>query len=70
MPTEPEQPREWIVECTDGVGRPAQVRVRASDRKVVLVAPPGESAVLEWTQAEELRRAILHATNAALGSSD
>jgi hypothetical protein len=42
MPVE----REWTVACRDLAGRRRAVTVVASEGKVVLMAPPGEAAVL------------------------
>lgn len=58
--------REWSVTCTDAFGRARAVRVPLSGDKVILLAPPGEAAVMTWTTTEELRRALAFAVSAAL----
>lgn len=49
---------EWTVACRDLAGRRRSVTVIASEGKVVLVAPPGEAAVLAPLDVGRLRAAL------------
>lgn len=49
---------EWHVPCLDVAGRSRTVRVVVDESVVVLMAPPGESARLDWTQTSELSRLL------------
>ena len=51
----------WSVECQDATGRSRLVVVGIVDRRVSLRTPPGETAVMTWTAAEELRRLLAFA---------
>lgn len=50
--------REWTVACRDLAGRRRAVTVVASEGKVVLMAPPGEAAVLSPLDVGRLRAAL------------
>lgn len=50
--------REWAVSCRDVAGRRRDVTVFVSQGHVVLVAPPGETAILEPLEAGRLRAAL------------
>jgi hypothetical protein len=52
---------DWSVGCEDAVGRSRLVVVGVLDHRVSLRTPPGESAILTWTAAEELRRLLAFA---------
>jgi hypothetical protein len=49
---------EWSVTCRDLAGRRRDVTVFVSNDKVVLVAPPGEAAVLGPLDVGRLRAAL------------
>lgn len=49
---------EWVVGCRDLAGRRREVTVLVSGDRVVLVAPPGESAVLTPLDVGRLRAAL------------
>lgn len=49
---------EWSVGCRDLAGRRRDVTVFVSNDKVVLVAPPGEAAVLGPLDVGRLRAAL------------
>jgi hypothetical protein len=49
---------EWAVSCRDLAGRRREVTVFASEDHVVLVAPPGEAAVLAPLDVGRLRAAL------------
>ncbi|GAA3844481.1 hypothetical protein GCM10022243_08550 [Saccharothrix violaceirubra] len=48
------QPHGWI-DCHDPFGRDRSMTVLVADDRVLLVAPPGESAVMSVTQTRRLR---------------
>lgn len=50
--------REWTIACRDLAGRRRTVQVLVSEGKVVLVAPPGETAVLAPLDVGRLRAAL------------
>jgi len=49
---------EWSISCRDLAGRRRDVTVFVSSGRVVLVAPPGEAAVLEPLDVGRLRAAL------------
>lgn len=50
--------RDWTVSCRDAGGRRRAVQVYAEGDHVVLVAPPGETAVLSPLEVGRLRAAL------------
>lgn len=50
--------REWSVACRDVAGRRREVTVFVRQGRVVLVAPPGETAVLSPLDVGRLRAAL------------
>lgn len=53
--------REWSIACRDLAGRRRSVTVMASEGKVVVMAPPGEAAVLSPLDVGRLRAALREA---------
>ena len=51
----------WWVACADPFGRDRAMNVLIRDGAVVMVAPPGESAVLSAHQTRQLGRTLAHA---------
>ncbi|MBV8933470.1 MAG: hypothetical protein JOZ47_21010 [Kutzneria sp.] len=51
------EPR-WWVECLDPFGRDRAMTVLVQHGRVLLVSPPGESAVLSVQQTRRLRLAL------------
>ena len=49
---------EWAVSCRDLAGRRRDMTVFISSGRVVVVAPPGEAAVLEPLEVGRLRAAL------------
>lgn len=49
---------QWLVECSDPFGRYRAMTVLVRRDEVVVVAPPGESAVLSVQQIRDLDRAL------------
>jgi hypothetical protein len=49
---------EWSVSCRDLAGRKRDVTVFVTSGRVVVVAPPGEAAVLEPLDVGRLRAAL------------
>jgi hypothetical protein len=49
---------EWSISCRDLAGRRTDVTVFVSSDKVVIVAPPGEAAVLGPLDVGRLRAAL------------
>lgn len=49
---------EWSVSCRDLAGRKRDLTVFVGSGRVVLVAPPGEAAVLEPLDVGRLRAAL------------
>lgn len=49
---------EWTIACRDLAGRRRTVTVQVSEGKVVLIAPPGEAAVLSPLDVGRLRAAL------------
>jgi hypothetical protein len=50
--------KEWMVTCRDVAGRRRDLTVFVSQGHVVLVAPPGETAVLAPLEVGRLRAAL------------
>ncbi|MFF5987711.1 hypothetical protein [Prauserella flavalba] len=49
---------EWAISCRDLAGRKRELTVFVSSERVVLVAPPGEAAVLAPLDVGRLRAAL------------
>ncbi|EHR50065.1 hypothetical protein SacmaDRAFT_1796 [Saccharomonospora marina XMU15] len=49
---------EWAISCRDLAGRRREVTVLVSSDRVVLIAPPGEAAVLTPLDVGRLRAAL------------
>ncbi|SFO89770.1 hypothetical protein SAMN05421810_101327 [Amycolatopsis arida] len=49
---------EWAISCRDIAGRRRELTVFVSSDRVVLVAPPGEAAVLAPLDVGRLRAAL------------
>jgi hypothetical protein len=58
MTEESGQVSPWSVPCLDAAGRERRLSVAMSSGRVVVHAPPGETASLSWTAAQELRRLL------------
>jgi hypothetical protein len=58
------EPR-WDVRCLDPFGRARALTVLVDRGRVVLVPPPGASAVLSTAQAQHLRQALDQAEDRA-----
>lgn len=56
---------EWSVSCQDLAGRKRDLTVSISQGRVVVVAPPGEAAVLAPLEVGRLRGALRDAVVAA-----
>ncbi|MFR9730292.1 hypothetical protein ACL03H_13770 [Saccharopolyspora sp. MS10] len=56
---------QWEISCRDVAGRRRQVGVYVNQGNVVLVAPPGETAVLAPLEAGRLRAALRDAVVSA-----
>lgn len=50
--------KEWLVSCRDVAGRRRDLAVFVDQGHVVLVAPPGETAVLAPLEVGRLRAAL------------
>ena len=57
----------WSVRCRDPFGRQRAVTVLAQPDRVVLVAPPGQAAVLSGPELAQLHRALAEAVEQAAG---
>lgn len=55
---EVESHKEWLVSCRDVAGRRRDLAVFVDQGHVVLVAPPGETAVLAPLEVGRLRAAL------------
>jgi hypothetical protein len=53
--------REWLVSCRDVAGRRRDIAVFVDQGHVVLVAPPGETAILAPLEVGRLRAALREA---------
>ncbi|GAB2982539.1 hypothetical protein GCM10027184_36930 [Saccharothrix stipae] len=51
------EPEGWI-DCHDPFGRDRSMTVLVEEDRVLLVAPPGESAVMSVTQTRKLHRLL------------
>lgn len=60
---------EWTVMCGDFAGRRRPLRVVVRGFEVVVVAPPGESAVLDQSAVAQLRSAVMQAVQVAQASA-
>lgn len=49
---------EWTIACRDLAGRRRAVTIIATEGKVVVMAPPGEAAVLAPLEVGKLRAAL------------
>lgn len=61
---------EWSIGCRDLAGRRRDVTVFVSSDKIVLVAPPGEAAVLGPLDVGRLRAALRDAVVAVAQQPD
>jgi len=55
----------WWVACADPFGRSRAMNVLVQQGQVVVVAPPGESAVLDAGQTRQLGHALANAAASA-----
>lgn len=55
----------WTVVCRDFAGRERTLRVVVRGSEVMVVAPPGETAVLNPAAADQFRSAVVKATEVA-----
>jgi hypothetical protein len=62
--------REWWITCRDIAGRRRDLQVIARKGQVVLVAPPGETAILSPLDVGRLRAALRDAVVDASLNSD
>ncbi|PPK68983.1 hypothetical protein V5P93_001355 [Actinokineospora auranticolor] len=62
--------REWSINCRDLAGRKRDVTVFVRQGHVVLVAPPGETAILSPLDVGRLRAALRDAVVDASVESD
>lgn len=63
--------KEWWITCRDIVGRRRDLQVIARQGYVVLVAPPGETAILSPLDVGRLRAALRDAVlDASVNRSD
>jgi hypothetical protein len=61
----PGRVRQWRIDCSDVASRERFVTVVAEHGRVVLVGPPGESAVLTSGQLSRLRTVLREAADEA-----
>jgi hypothetical protein len=61
----PAQSRQWRIRCQDAANRERFVTLFVEHGRVVLVGPPGESAVLTPGQLSLLRSALQEAADEA-----
>jgi len=61
--------KDRLVSCRDIVGRRREIIVFADRSRIVLVTPPGETAVLTPTEVVRLRAALHDAAVEAAGES-
>lgn len=57
--------KDWVVSCEDATGRRREMIVFADEAGVVVVAPPGETALLSALEVGRLRSALLDAVTEA-----
>lgn len=60
---------EWTVTCRDFAGRMRPLRVVVRGSEVIVVAPPGETAVLDQAAVAQLRSAVVQAAQVAQASA-
>ncbi|AOS60891.1 hypothetical protein [Actinoalloteichus hymeniacidonis] len=64
--TEPHGGRpHWLVDCRDVANRPCVITVLVDNGKVVLLGPPGETAVLTQAEVGRLRTVLQEAAELA-----
>ena len=61
--------RKWVVNCRDAAGRRRNLTVFASQGNVVIVAPPGETAILAPLELGRLRATLRDAVVVAATQS-
>ena len=54
----PSRPKNRLVPCRDVAGRRRNIVVFADGDRIVMTAPPGETAILEPVEVGELRAAL------------
>ena len=59
----------WLVSCRDVAGRRREVSVSVNQGNIVVVAPPGETAVLSPLEVGRLRAALRDAVVSAASSA-
>lgn len=57
--------KDWLITCHDVAGRRRDIVVFADQNQVVLVSPPGETAVLSPLEVGRLRAALQAAVTEA-----
>lgn len=62
--------RDWLISCRDVAGRRRDVVVFTDRGQVVMVAPPGETAVLSPLEAKRLRAVLRTALIEADGPTE
>jgi hypothetical protein len=62
---QPARSRQWRIRCQDVANRERFVTLFVEHGRVVLVGPPGESAVLSPGQLNQLRAALQEAADEA-----
>lgn len=62
--------REWTVSCRDLAGRKRDMQVFVRQGRVVVVAPPGETAVLSPLDVGRLRAALRDAVMDASANTE
>lgn len=62
--------REWTVSCRDIAGRRRDMQIFVRQGRVVVVAPPGETAVLSPLDVGRLRAALRDAVMDASANTD
>ncbi|OXM44117.1 hypothetical protein CFP75_35565 [Amycolatopsis alba DSM 44262] len=55
----------WSIACRDVTGREGTLCVAVRDSEVVVVAPPGESLILDYGAAAKFRSAVMKAAEVA-----
>jgi hypothetical protein len=50
--------KDWLITCRDVFGRNRQISVSAEGDRVVVIGPPGETAILELVEVARLRAAL------------
>ncbi|SDN46114.1 hypothetical protein [Allokutzneria albata] len=62
--------QRWWVDCGDPFGRDRSVTVLVEEDQVLVVAPPGGTAVLSAQQTHRLHRTLGTASDAAAETGD